>query len=452
MSDFRIDSVCRTCLAETDELRSLFREGKVCGEITTLSDMLVECTALEINQDDPLPQHICNKCVLSLSKAYMFRRTCTNSDSVLRDRIKIKQPDEDEVVSTLYFYDEAESDSIVEECGDQIQYECMELKHDNDACESNVACEEETIECGQYEQIEIAEDSGTNEREYNTSPESSYTVEIAEINQKQFEMRVPRKRAQRVPGPPFKCNECEKILSNHSSYKYHMQLHSDKTPYLCSECGEGFKTRNAYEGHMTTHDENNPNKCEICGKVYRQAGSLRSHMLNHTGEKPFQCKICGKGMTQKSGYKKHMLTHTGEKPHKCDICGSSFRFSSNLITHRRRHTGEKPYVCETCGKAFAGGEQLKRHLSVHTGEKLFKCEICSKVCNRRSALQLHYAHQHSGEKKCTCRVCGETFSQMKALVNHMAIHKECYEEVGMVGQRQDGSSEDIADSGETQET
>lgn len=48
MSDFRIDSVCRTCLAETDELRSLFREGKVCGEITTLSDMLVECTALEV--------------------------------------------------------------------------------------------------------------------------------------------------------------------------------------------------------------------------------------------------------------------------------------------------------------------------------------------------------------------------------------------------------------------
>lgn len=95
---------------------------------------------------------------------------------------------------------------------------------------------------------------------------------------------------------------------------------------------------------------------------------------------------------------------------------------------------------------------MKRHLSVHTGEKLFKCEICSKVCNRRSALQLHYAHQHSGEKKCTCRVCGETFSQMKALVNHMAIHKECYEEVGMVGQRQDGSSEDVADSGETQET
>lgn len=99
--------------------------------------------------------------------------------------------------------------------------------------------------------------------------------------------------------PPFDCEQCGKVLRNYSSYKYHMQLHSDKTPFLCSDCGEGFKTRNAYEGHIMTHKEFNPNTCTICHKSYRQAASLRTHMLSHTGVKPFTCNVCGKGMTQR---------------------------------------------------------------------------------------------------------------------------------------------------------
>lgn len=81
------------------------------------------------------------------------------------------------------------------------------------------------------------------------------------------------------------CKVCGKTLSNAGSYRYHMQLHSDRTPFLCTECGEGFKTRNAYDGHMTTHLQANPNQCTICNKTYRQAASLRCHLLTHTGEK-----------------------------------------------------------------------------------------------------------------------------------------------------------------------
>lgn len=83
----------------------------------------------------------------------------------------------------------------------------------------------------------------------------------------------------------FECTICGKVLSNQSSHKYHMQLHSAATPFLCSECGKGFKTRNAYDGHMVTHLPSNPNTCDICGNSYRQAASLRSHMLVHSGEK-----------------------------------------------------------------------------------------------------------------------------------------------------------------------
>lgn len=86
-------------------------------------------------------------------------------------------------------------------------------------------------------------------------------------------------------GKGYRCEDCGKVLSNFGSYKYHKQLHSDKTPFLCSHCGAGFKTKNAYDGHMITHDDNNPNKCHVCGKTYRQPASLANHLRSHTGEK-----------------------------------------------------------------------------------------------------------------------------------------------------------------------
>lgn len=154
------------------------------------------------------------------------------------------------------------------------------------------------------ENIEVLDDDA----EYTMTEES-----LDDIPKMTLRRHQRQRRNKDAEDRSLQCQECGKTLSNFSSYKYHMQLHSNDTPFLCAECGEGFKTRNAYDGHLVTHMESNPNKCEVCGKCYRQAASLRSHQLTHTGEKPFKCEVCGKGMTQKSGYKKHLLTHSGEK-------------------------------------------------------------------------------------------------------------------------------------------
>lgn len=39
---------CRSCLMETSELRSIFKPGKICGEITKLADMLETCTKMQV--------------------------------------------------------------------------------------------------------------------------------------------------------------------------------------------------------------------------------------------------------------------------------------------------------------------------------------------------------------------------------------------------------------------
>lgn len=136
------------------------------------------------------------------------------------------------------------------------------------------------------DEVEMVEDQNDTEaardEDYAVS-EETYD-EIPKMSLKKHRSRRRTKDGD-VDNKSLTCHECGKKLSNFSSYKYHMQLHSEDTPFLCSECGEGFKTRNAYDGHLVTHMESNPNKCRICGKSYRQAASLRSHMLTHTGEK-----------------------------------------------------------------------------------------------------------------------------------------------------------------------
>lgn len=47
--------VCRACLIPTDDLRSIFKEGMICGQVTKLADMLASCTNLEVRtQNRPL--------------------------------------------------------------------------------------------------------------------------------------------------------------------------------------------------------------------------------------------------------------------------------------------------------------------------------------------------------------------------------------------------------------
>lgn len=134
--------------------------------------------------------------------------------------------------------------------------------------------------------IEMLEDSSEmeaiRENQYIVADELTHDDAIPKMSLKRPRRR---KRSNNDSNRSLICPECGKILSNASSYKYHMQLHSDATPFLCSDCGEGFKTRNAYDGHLVTHLKSNPNQCEICGKSYRQAASLRSHMLIHSGQK-----------------------------------------------------------------------------------------------------------------------------------------------------------------------
>uniref|UniRef100_A0A1B0A9V5 Protein krueppel n=1 Tax=Glossina pallidipes TaxID=7398 RepID=A0A1B0A9V5_GLOPL len=485
--------VCRACISECTEYKSLHKQGMLLEEITTLATLLNFCTGLEIHEEEnpQLPQYVCNACVQDLVRCYIFKKKVLETNHLLYScRLEEADESEDIIEQNSYEKDKQYENTVNEKldiCNVVSKERCLnyedELTNEEEMCDReaneeflalSIVSDQNLPEDGENpereeertftEEGEILVDEDNADLEYvvhnvaetteiylqrsddeDVKEECEQTGQIYEMNEddhEEFEIQItdfdsytevmteevkddinnesedksdnevilevdtdtdpnvkvykPRKNTglRKEPNPEYQCKTCGKQLSNSSSFKYHMQLHSDVTPYLCNLCGEGFKTPNAYEGHLSIHDPNNPNKCTLCGKSYRQASSLRVHMLSHTGEKPFTCDICGKGLTQKSGYKKHMLTHTGEKPHSCDICGKLFRYSSNMLAHRPLHTGEKPYGCKTCDKTFVTSEQAKRHILVHTAEKPFSCELCGKLFKRQATLRSHQQSHH----------------------------------------------------------
>lgn len=217
--------LCRVCLS-TDNLKSIFKTGKILEQETTLSVLLGDLLSYKIEEDDHLPHFLCSKCMICLVKAYKF------------------------------------------------QQRCLEAYKNFENAETNKA--DETID-HKHEEFEVVTQSGEELSKVNDGPDH---VQFVEIIEQDAELDNDQKS---VVDKSFRCQVCSKVLKRFSSYKYHMMTHSDTKSFKCPHCNESFNTRNAYEGHLAIHEEKHT--CKLCNKIYRQAASLRSHMLTHTGEK-----------------------------------------------------------------------------------------------------------------------------------------------------------------------
>lgn len=94
-----------------------------------------------------------------------------------------------------------------------------------------ILADEETTESDD-EQVEMVEESSEmdaiHEEEYIVTEES-----IDEIPKMSIKKHRSRRRTKDAENRSLTCPECGKTLSNFSSFKYHMQLHSEDTPFLC---------------------------------------------------------------------------------------------------------------------------------------------------------------------------------------------------------------------------
>ena len=81
----------------------------------------------------------------------------------------------------------------------------------------------------------------------------------------------------------FKCEICEKCLSDKSNLNTHMTTHYGKTKDI---------------------------ECPNCKKKFNTRINLNRHIKDVHGEKKFNCKLCGKKFPTRFNYERHMKCHT----------------------------------------------------------------------------------------------------------------------------------------------
>lgn len=116
-----------------------------------------------------------------------------------------------------------ESNENIDEGDDDVEYLTVLVANDESTESGN-----ETIEC-------LIEDPiHTEEQQTEADDGVEADEEMPKISLANYRRRTRNERNDKS----LTCQQCNKTLSNFSSYKYHMRLHSDETPYLCSDCGQ----------------------------------------------------------------------------------------------------------------------------------------------------------------------------------------------------------------------
>uniref|UniRef100_A0A182XKB3 Uncharacterized protein n=1 Tax=Anopheles quadriannulatus TaxID=34691 RepID=A0A182XKB3_ANOQN len=77
-----LHTICRTCLQQSNDTRSIFDLDQTTQ--LTYSEKVMQCVDVEIYPHDSLPNRICRQCVDDLDVACRFRANCTSSSVVLQ--------------------------------------------------------------------------------------------------------------------------------------------------------------------------------------------------------------------------------------------------------------------------------------------------------------------------------------------------------------------------------
>ena len=232
----------------------------------------------------------------------------------------------------------------------------------------------------------------------------------------------------------YVCGECGKTLASAWGYKRHLFLHTGERPYKCYVCGDRF----ALVGHLKTHisachsnSEGFPYKCTECQKVLSHPASLLNHMRYHKKKTSLVCPICSKQLSTSWGLKEHIRrihivdskneNQTNPRSYTCGQCGKTLTSRRCYLSHMFLHTDKCPHTCTVCDKIFILATDLRRHMNVHRSDReVFPCSECGKQLFSRRSLERHIT-MHAGTHACA--VCDKTFADTTHLRKHMDVHR-----------------------------
>lgn len=422
------ENACRLCLTKDNVTTNIYNDD----DVVPIPLKLRYCIALEVNEDDGLPNAVCVNCKSQLDQAYTFKKYCLATDVKLRQFIKV--PSFSKLISLENNFQEttllegSENSTSRDACTLKIEDDCLmypaALCHSNDTNDKD--CAEKSAASDENFLSEDGDVNGVGEKK-----EPLDAVPLVLIN-------VENSSAVKVENNhDGECSEVMKLDSNEDinlfkennetkgtilltkKRKKHLVLSSSskgkslnssedgivlaaKKIYRCTHCYCKYFSHRGLQQHIRLLHEETLKICTICEKSFITNSVLERHMRTHTGERPFECRVCNKKFSQKEILNRHHYTHLSEKPLKCQLCKFSCAFSSRMDSHMRSchsNSDDKVYPkfdCKKCSKSFKHSSGLSRHQAMHTGT-VFQCIACEKVFTDKSSVKRHHLKVHPSE-------------------------------------------------------
>ncbi|KAM7348409.1 uncharacterized protein ACRADG_007732 [Cochliomyia hominivorax] len=163
-----------------------------------------------------------------------------------------------------------------------------------------------------------------------------------------------------------------------------------------------------------------PNVCPYCSRTFRYKACKDEHVrCVHEKVKPYKCSKCEKTFSSKQCVKSHELSHTDDFPFQCEFCQKRFRVISKLRIHREIHTTKPELLCPFCKRAQKSIEDMEEHVKSHNNKQ---CNMCGKLFNRNSRLNDHYNAVHLKLRPYKCQYCELGFGDRKTRRMHERKH------------------------------
>ncbi|XP_001650078.2 zinc finger and SCAN domain-containing protein 2 [Aedes aegypti] len=478
--------VCRTCMnANRDEFHQQLVPIYSKLDDAFIANIIMECTAIQIHENDGMPSYVCAGCVETLKLLVSFVKTARDCDRHLRKIFKpestsggipasdnttneavamvnetdVFQFTEVKVEPIEGMVEEAVETSFQEESGDEPESDYDESQSSDGDSESESDDEPEEVAPKKRGRKPRPKPANTDDKPL-LNKRSIKRDENLEMNEHELDLYNV---IQIQPGKHICCGclfifESPQELETHRSRVHIRKRESNPKPTTkvpCDGCLRKYKSKRRINYHKERVRQLEIIwECNKCKNRFSEATRRRNHSRKHPYKRgpttivaPIKEAIqqelgwicCAQACGQSFPTEKEMVDHAHkahqinkqeadledheEKPVQCQVCYRRFTDKSGLINHQQRLYKLQKFQCALCGLQFNSGARLTEHELTHQNDKPFKCDICDKKFTQKGNLKTHMTI-HSDEKPYQCTACGKSFRQKGGLKAHMSNHVE----------------------------